>query len=78
MYMYIYMGQFTSKLYFMYCYKNALRLNCYNFRTVSDTTFLFSALHSTPGQYCKTDLGDLRYLGTSIVHYNIPWGSNLP
>ena len=33
--------------------KNALRLNCYNFRTVNAIVFLFSALHTIPFLYCK-------------------------
>ena len=37
--------------YYKICYKNALRLNRYSFRTVNAIDFLFSSLHNTPFLY---------------------------
>ena len=44
-----YLGQFPRKLphgYIIKCYKNASRLNRYNFPTVNAIDFLFSTLHT--------------------------------
>ena len=39
------------------CYKNALRLNRYNFPTDSAIDFLFSTLHTTPFHYEVLKIG---------------------
>ena len=39
------------------CYKNASRLNRYNFPTVSAIDFLFSTLHTTPFHYEVLKIG---------------------
>ena len=57
-----YMGQFPRKLphgYIIKCYKNASRVNRYNFPTVNAIDFLFSTLHTTPFHYGKTYFGAL-------------------
>ena len=57
-----YMGQFPRKLphgYIIKCYKNASRVNRYNFPTVNAINFLFSTLHTTPFHYGKTYFGAL-------------------
>ena len=44
------------------CYKNALRLNRYNFPTDNAIDFLFSSLHTTPFHYEVLKIGSrLRY-----------------
>ena len=56
------MGQFPRKLphgYIIKCYKNASRVNRYNFPTVNAIDFLFSTLHTTPFHYGKTYFGAL-------------------
>ena len=58
--------------------KNALRLICYNFRTVNAITFLFSTLHTAPFLYRKVHFGVLHLLRVSIATFDIPLGSNLP
>ena len=47
--------------------KSALRLNCYNFRTVNAIVFLFSALHTTPFLYGKMHFGILNVLHASVA-----------
>ena len=57
-----YMGQFPQKLphgYIIKCYKNASRVNRYNFPTVNAIDFLFATLHTTPFHYGKTYFGAL-------------------
>ena len=39
------------------CYKNALRLNRYNFPTDNAIAFLFSTLHTTPFHYDMLKIG---------------------
>ena len=58
--------------------KNALRLKCYNFRTVNAIVFLFSALHTIPFLYCKIHFGILNMLHASIAMSDTPRGSNPP
>ena len=58
--------------------KNALRLICYNFRTVNAITFVFSTLHTAPFLYGKIHFGVLHLLRVSIATFDIPLGSNLP
>ena len=56
------MGQFPRKLphgYIIKCYKNASRVNRYNFPTVNAIDFLFSTLHTTPFHYGETYFGAL-------------------
>ena len=90
---YIYMGQFTTKWPFVYgkvyekrdlaCIikkynKNALRLICYNFRTVNAINFLFSTLHTAPFLYGKIQFGVLHLLRVNIETFDTPLGSNPP
>ena len=60
---YIYkMGQFPRKLphgYIIKWYKNASRVNRYNFPTVNAIDFLFSTLYTTPFHYGETFFGAL-------------------
>ena len=56
------MGQFPRKLphgYIIKCYKNASRVNRYNFPTVNAIDFLLSKLHTTPFHYGKPYFGAL-------------------
>ena len=55
-YLYIYMGQFPTKLPL----KIPLRLNNYNIPTVKAIDFLFSTLHSTPNLYGEIYFGVLQ------------------
>ena len=57
-----YLGQFPRKLphgYIIKCYKNASRVNRYNFPTVKAIDLLFSTLHTTPFHYGETYFGAL-------------------
>ena len=54
--------------------KNALRLICYNFRTVNATNFLFSILHTAPFLYGKIHFGVLHLLRVSIATFDTPLG----
>ena len=56
--------------YYKICYKNALRLNRYNFRTVNAIDFLFSSLHL----YFRV----LHKLHADVMRPDYPWGSKLP
>ena len=47
--------------------KNALRLICYNFRTVNAINFLFSTLHTAPFLYGEIHFGALHLLCVSIA-----------
>ena len=58
--------------------KNALRLICYNFRTVNAINFLFSTLHTAPFLYGKIHFGVLHLLRVSIATFDTPLGSNPP
>ena len=58
--------------------KNALRLICYNFRTVNAINFLFSTLHTAPFLYGKIYFGVLHLLRVSIATFDTPLGSNPP
>ena len=58
--------------------KNALRLICYNFRTVNAINFLFSTLHTAPFLYGKIHFGVLHLLHVSIATFDTPLGSNPP
>ena len=58
--------------------KNALRLICYNFRTVNAINFLFSTLHTAPFLYGKMHFGVLHLLRVSITTFDTPLGSNPP
>ena len=58
--------------------KNALRLICYNFRTVNAINFLFSTLHTTPFLYGKIHFGVLHFVRVSIATFDTPLGSNPP
>ena len=58
--------------------KNALRLICYNFRTVNAINFLFSTLHTAPFLYGKIHFGVLHLLRVSIATFYTPLGSNPP
>ena len=58
--------------------KNALRLICYNFRTVNAINFLFSTLHTAPFLYGKIHFGVLHLLLVSIATFDTPLGSNPP
>ena len=58
--------------------KNALRLICYNFRTVSAINFLFSTLYTAPFLYGKIHFGVLHLLRVSIATVDTPPGSNPP
>ena len=57
---------------------NALRLICYNFRTVNAINFLFSTLHTAPFLYDKIQFGVLHLLHVSIATFDTPLGSNPP
>ena len=59
------------------CYKMALRLNCYNFRTVKAINFIFSALHTPPFLYGKGHFGVLNMLHASIATSDTPKGFKL-
>ena len=75
---YIYMGQFPRKLphgYIIKCYKNALRVNRYNFPTVNAIDFLFSTLHTTPFHYAETYFGALHQFLANATKSDTPWGS---
>ena len=58
--------------------KNALRLICYNFRTVKAINFLFPTLHTAPFLYGKIYFGVLHLLCVSIATFDTPLGSNPP
>ena len=60
------------------CYKNAFRLNRYNFRTVNAIDFLFSTLHNTPFLYVNRYFGVLHELCVDVMRPDYPWGSKLP
>ena len=60
------------------CYKNVLRLNGYNFRTVNAIDFLFSTLHSTPFLYVDLYFRVLHKLHADVMRPDYPWGSKLP
>ena len=64
--------------YYKICYKNALRLNRYNFRTVNAIDFLFSTLHSTPFLYVDLYFRVLHKLLADVMRPDYPWGSKLP
>ena len=64
--------------YYKICYKNALRLNRYNFRTVNAIDFLFSTLHSTPFLYVDLYFRVLHKLRADAMRPDYPWGSKLP
>ena len=64
--------------YYKICYKNALRLNRYNFRTVNAIDFLFSTLHSTPFLYVDLYFRVLHKLRADVMRPDYPWGSKLP
>ena len=59
-------------------HKNALRLICYNFRTVNAINFLFSTVHTAPFLYRKIHFGVLHLLRVSIATFDTPLGSNPP
>ena len=61
-----------------FCYKNALRLNRYNFRTVKAIDVLFSTLHSTPFPYVDLYFRVLHKLHAYVMRPDYPWGSKLP
>ena len=58
--------------------KNALRLICYNFRTVNAINFLFPTLHTAPFLYGRIYFGVLHLLRVSIAMFDTPLGSNPP
>ena len=58
--------------------KNALRLICYNFRTVNAINFLFSTLHTAPFLYGIIHFEVLNMLRVSIATFDTPLGSNPP
>ena len=58
--------------------KNALRLICYNFRTVNAINFLFSTLYTAPFLYGKIHFGVLLLFRVSIATFDTPLGSNPP
>ena len=64
--------------YYKICYKNALRLNRYNFRTVHDIDFLFSTLHGTPFLYVDLYFHVLHKIRADVMRPDYPWGSKLP
>ena len=64
--------------YYKICYKNALRLNRYNFRTVNAIDVLFSTLHSTPFPYVDLYFCVLHKLHAYVMRPDYPWGSKLP
>ena len=64
--------------YYKICYKNALRLNRYNFRTVNAIDFLFSTLHSTPFLYVDLYFRVLHKLRADVMRPDYPWGLKLP
>ena len=51
--------------------KNALRLICYNFRTVNAINFLFSTLHTAPFLYGKIHLESCT-CSVSVLQRSIP------
>ena len=61
-----------------FVYKNALRLNRYNFRTVNAIDFLFSTLHSTPFLYVDLYLCVLHKLRADVMRPDYPWDSKQP
>ena len=63
---------------FTKCYKIALRLNHYNFRTVKAIDFLFSTLNIASFLYGKIHFGVLNFLRASIATSDTPPGSNTP
>ena len=52
--------------------KNALRLNCCNFRTVNAINFLSSTLHTTPFLNGRVYFGILKMLHASIAMSDTP------
>ena len=64
--------------YHKICYKNALRLNRYNFRTVNSIDFLFSTLHSASLLYVYLYFRVLHKLRADVMRPDYPWGSKLP
>ena len=73
----MYTGSFPRKGTWCIGYKNALRLNRYNFRNVKAIDFLFSTLHSTPFLYVDLYFRVLHKLLVDIMRPDYPWGSKL-
>ena len=72
------MGQFTRKWvhsYIIKCYKNASRLNRYNFPTINAINIVLSPLHTTPFLYSKMHFGVLDYIRADVPTCDTPWGS---
>ena len=65
------------------CYKNASRLNRYNFPTDNAIVFLFSALHTTPFQYEVLKIGVDSVIRWEVIAIQtrcifitfLPWGN---
>ena len=75
------MGQFPRKLRFAFinkCYKIALHLNRFNFRTVKAIDFLSSTPYTTSFLYGKIHFGVLHLLSASIATFDTPPSSNSP
>ena len=72
------MGSFGPSAYYNICYKNALHLNRYNFRTINAIDFLFSTLHSTPFLYVDLYFRVLHKLRANVMRPDYPWGLKLP
>ena len=72
------MGQFPPHGYIIKCYKNASRVNCYNFPTFNAVDFLFSTLHTTPFRYGETYYGVLHQFLADATKSNTTWGSKPP
>ena len=64
--------------YYKICYKNAIRLNRYTFRTVNAIDVLFSTLHSTPFLYVDLHFHVLHKFRADVMRPDYPWGSKLP
>ena len=76
-----YLGQFPRKLphgYIIKCYKNASRLNRYNFPTVNAIDFLFSTLHTISFHCGVANFGALQQFFADATRSDTPWGSKQP
>ena len=58
--------------YYKICYKNALRLNRYNFRTLNAIDLLFSVLHNTPFLCVEIHFGVLHDHIADVTRFDTP------
>ena len=66
------MGQCITDMY-IEVIKHALRLNCYNFRTVMAIGLIFSTRHTTPLLFVGIYFGVLHKHSADVMRSNTPW-----